>query len=265
MIEFLYEITFCCLFSIEVFECFCFNCVSWWCSVMRSVVLIHFCGVPFSWWVFSWYFPGCSFEVCWSALMSLVIFAALQFHSAGKAVHFECVFVCVWVFRSILIRLFILELVSHFSILLHSAACLSWMWFCRFQPCRSLPSLVEKFCQFIVFASLVDLIGQISHARFLWETWPHADPWLIAQLSLLFLSYVFVIHICHLIKSLQQCCHGNLDVNHWSDLFLVAWWHSLLWLVHCCIQGVLALYCPLRSACAVYTLCFVLPYELDVV
>ena len=29
----------------------------------------------------------------------------------------------------------------------------------------------------------------------------------------------FVIDVCHHIKSLQQCCHGNLDVDWWSDLF----------------------------------------------
>ena len=40
-------------------------------------------------------FPRCSFEVCQSALMLSVTFAASQFHSAGKAVCFECVFVCV--------------------------------------------------------------------------------------------------------------------------------------------------------------------------
>ena len=85
----------CCLFSIEVFECFCCIHVSWWCSVMQGAVQIHFCSVPFSWRVFPWCFPGCSFEVCWSALMSPVTFAALQFQSTGKAVHFECVFVCV--------------------------------------------------------------------------------------------------------------------------------------------------------------------------
>ena len=75
---------------------------------------------------------------------------------------------------------------------------------------------------FIVFMSLDDLIGKISHARFSWETLPHADPWLIAQLSLLFLS-CFDLDVCHLIMSLQQCCHGYLDVACWSDLFLVAW------------------------------------------
>ena len=146
----------CCLRSIEVFECFCFDHVSWWCCMMHSTVRIHFHGVPFSWRVFPRYFPGCSFEVCRSALMSPVTFVASWFHSAGKAVHFECV-LYVWVFQSVMICLFILELVSQFSILFHSAACLSWMRFCRFQPCRSLPSLVEKFCQFIVFASLVNL------------------------------------------------------------------------------------------------------------
>ena len=149
----------CCLFSIEVFECFSFNHVSWRWSAMHCTVQIHFCSVPFSWWVFPRCFPGCSFEVCRSALMSPVTFAASQFRSAGKVVHFECVFVCVWVLRSIMICLFILELVSQFLILLHSAACLSWMWFCRFQPCRSLPSLMGKFCQFIVSASLVKIIG----------------------------------------------------------------------------------------------------------
>ena len=78
---------------------------------------------------------------------------------------------------------------------------------------------MEKFLQDYFFYESVDLIGHISHARFLWETLPHADLWLIAQLSLLFLSYVFVIEVCHLIMSLQQCCHGNLNVDHWSDLF----------------------------------------------
>ena len=62
---------------------------------MRGVVQIHFCGVPFFLTGFPRCFPGCSFEVCRSALMSPVTFVALQFHSAGKAVHFECVFVCV--------------------------------------------------------------------------------------------------------------------------------------------------------------------------
>ena len=73
------------------------------------------------------------------------------------------------------------------------------------------------------FCESVDLIGHISHARFSWETLPRVDPWLIAQLSLLFLSYVFVIEVCNLIMSLQQCCHEDFDVDHWSDLFLVAW------------------------------------------
>ena len=77
----------------------------------------------------------------------------------------------------------------------------------------------------------------------------------------MFLSLTF----CHLIKSLQQCCHGNFSDDHWSDLFLVAWWHSYHWLVNCCLQGILVLYCPLRSACAFYALCFALSYELDVV
>ena len=77
----------------------------------------------------------------------------------------------------------------------------------------------------------------------------------------MFLSLTF----CHLIKSLQQCCHGNFSDDRWSDLFLVAWWHSYHWLVHCCFHGVLALYCPLPSACTFYTLCFALSYELDVV
>ena len=50
------------------------------------------------------------------------------------------------------------------------------------------------------FYESVDLIGYISHARFPWETLPHADPWLIAQFSLLFLSYVFVIDVLSLNK-----------------------------------------------------------------
>ena len=71
-------------------------------------------------------FPGAPLKFCRSALMSPVTFEASQFHSAGKAVHFECVFVCVSV-RSIMIHLFVLELVSQFLILLHSAAYLFWM------------------------------------------------------------------------------------------------------------------------------------------
>ena len=97
---------------------------------------------------------------------------------------------CVCVFWSVMIRLFILELVAVFSILLHSAACLSWMWFCRFHSCRSLPSLIKKFLRDYCFCEFVELIGPISHARFSWETLPHAELWLIAQLSLLFLSDV---------------------------------------------------------------------------
>ena len=85
------------------------------------------------------------------------------------------------------------------------------------------PFLNGKVLQDYCFCESVDLIGHISHAGFSWETLPHADPWLIAQLSLLFLSYIFVIDVYHLIMSLQQCCHGNLDVDYWSDLFLVPW------------------------------------------
>ena len=44
---------------------------------------------------FPQFFPGCSFEVCPSALMLPVTFVASRFNSAGKAFHFECVFVCV--------------------------------------------------------------------------------------------------------------------------------------------------------------------------
>ena len=94
-----------------------------------------------------------------------------------------------------------------------------------------------------------------------------APYWSMANSTVIFIILIpcFVIDVCHLIMSLRQCCHRNLDIACWSDLFLVAWWRSLHWLVHCCIQGVLALYCPLRSACVVYALCFVLPYELDVI
>ena len=96
----------CCLCSIEAFECFCSDHVSWQCSMMHGMVWIHFRGVPFSWRVFPWCFPECSLEVCRSALMLPVTFAASQFHSAGKAVRFECVFVCVWVFQSVMMHLF---------------------------------------------------------------------------------------------------------------------------------------------------------------
>ena len=41
--------------------------------------------------------------------------------------------------------------------------------------------------------------------------------------------------------------------------------HGFFWLVHCNIQGILALYYPLRSACMVFALRFELPNELDVV
>ena len=145
----------CCLFSIEVFECFCCNCVSWWCSMMRSAVQIHFCGVPFSWQVFPRCFPGAPLkfaDLLWCHQSPL----RLRDSNPQVRLFILSVCLCVWVFRSVMIRLFILELVLQFSILLHSAACLSWMWFCRFQPCRSLPSLMERLCQFIVFMGLDD-------------------------------------------------------------------------------------------------------------
>ena len=52
---------------------------------------------------------------------------------------------------------------------------------------------MQKLCKIIVFVSLLIIIGDINHARFLWETLPHADLWLIEQLSLLFLSYVLLL------------------------------------------------------------------------
>ena len=42
-------------------------------------------------------------------------------------------------------------------------------------------------------------------------------------------------------------------------------WCGIFWLVQCCIQGILALYCPLSSACAVYAFRSALSFELDVV
>ena len=52
------------------------------------------------------------------------------------------------------------------------------------------PFFNGKVMQDYCFYEFVDLIGDIRHALYSWETLPHADPWLIAQLSLLFLSYV---------------------------------------------------------------------------
>ena len=145
------EITFRCLHGIEVIECFCCIHVSWRWSSMHSAVQIHFHVVPFSWWIFAWYFSGCSFEVCQSAFD--VTGCLLRLHGSNLQVRLFVLSVClcVWVFWPVMIYLFVLELVSQFSILLHSAAYLSWMWLCRFQPCRSLPSLMENFCRFIVF------------------------------------------------------------------------------------------------------------------
>ena len=144
----------CCLFSIKVIECFCCIHVSWRCSMMHGAVWIHFWVVPFSWWVFPQYFPRCSFEVCRSAFDVTGHPLWLCGSNLQVRLFVLSVCLCVWVFWPVMIHFFILELVSQFSILLHSAACLSWMWLCRFQPCRSLPSLVEKFCKFIVFVGL---------------------------------------------------------------------------------------------------------------
>ena len=93
---------------------------------------------------FSKVLSGCSFEVCRSALMSLVTFASSQFHSAGKVVRFGCVFVCVSLPVCFDLPLYTGTCVAVFNPF-QSAACLSSMWFCRFQPCRSLSSLMEKF------------------------------------------------------------------------------------------------------------------------
>ena len=65
--------------------------------------------VPFLLMGFPWYFPGYSFEVCQSALMSLVTFVALRLYYAGKTIHFVCEFVCVSL-RPIMIHLLVLEL-----------------------------------------------------------------------------------------------------------------------------------------------------------
>ena len=46
------------------------------------------------------------------------------------------------------------------------------------------------FTRLLFLRLLVDKIGYINHAWFSWEPLCLADPWLIAQLSLLFLSYV---------------------------------------------------------------------------
>ena len=86
----------CCLFSIKVFECFCCIRVSWRCSVIHGAVRIHFRVVPF-------FLMGFSTVLSWVLLWSLPIcfwcrqlpFVALRFQSTGKAVCFECVFVCV--------------------------------------------------------------------------------------------------------------------------------------------------------------------------
>ena len=187
----MYEITFAAytasMFSI-VFVSTVFHDGATWCMVQCGSIFAVF---HFSWRVFPWCFPGCSFEVCWSALMLLVTFVASRFYSAGKAV---CFWVCVCVSVSLPVHydppLYSGTRVTVFSILLHSAACLSWMWFCRFHSCRSLPSFIEKFLRHYCFCESVDLIGPISHAWFSWETLPHAELWLIAQLSLLFLSDV---------------------------------------------------------------------------
>ena len=49
---------------------------------------------------------------------------------------------------------------------------------------------VYCFCDF-----LVNQIGYVSHVWFMWEPWSPAGPCLIAQLSLFFLSYVFLIDV----------------------------------------------------------------------
>ena len=102
-----------------------------------------------------------------------------------------CVCLCVSL-RPVMIRLFVLELVVQF-----------WSFYTLLLICFGGESVGltmqispflngNIFIRLLVFLQfLVDKIGCINHAWFSWKPLCLADLWLIAQLSLLFLSYVF--------------------------------------------------------------------------
>ena len=215
-----------CLCSIKVFKSFCFirdvfhDGVAW--CVMHDADSFSRCSI---------FSMGFSTVLSWALLWSLPIcfdvtgyLLWLCDYIMQVRLFILCVCLCVWV-----------------SSPLWSTS-LYWNLWCSFDPFYTLLLIClgyivsvgltmqispflngNVFTRLLFLQLLVDKIGCINHAWFLWEPLCLADPWLIAQLSLLFLSYVFVIEVCHLIMSLQQCCHGNFCVDHWSDLILVGW------------------------------------------
>ena len=127
MIEFLYEITFAAYAasrSSNVFVSTVFHDGAAWCVVR--------CGSIFAVFLFlDGFFHGASpgsplkfADLLWCHRSTLWLCdSTLQVR-----LFLLSVCLCVWVFWSVMIRLFILELMSQFPIPLHSAACLSWMW-----------------------------------------------------------------------------------------------------------------------------------------
>ena len=91
--------------------------------------------------------------------------------------------------------------------------------------------------------------------------------WSMANCSIIFI--ILILCFCHWRLSLNNVFATMLSWEFGCWLLVRFIFGCLVsspyWLVHCCIQGFLTLYCPLRSACVVYALCFALPYEFNVV
>ena len=187
-----------CLCSIKVLECFCFirdvfhDSVTWCAAQCRSIFMVFLFLDRF----FHGAFPGAPLKfanLLWCHQLPL------QLHDSTLQVRLFIVSVClcVWVYQSVMINLFVLELVSQFwsfyTLLLICFGCESVGLTMQISPFLN----GKVFMRLLFLWFLVDQIGHISHAWFLWEPLCLADLWLIAQLSLLFLYYVFVIEVCH--------------------------------------------------------------------
>ena len=176
----------------EVFECFCFICDvfhdgAMWCMMCGADPFSHcsifltgffhgvFLGTPLKFADLLW----CHWLPLWLCDYTMQVRLLVL-----------CVCLCVSL-QPIMIRLFVLELVvqfwSFYTLLL---ICFGW-------ESVGLTMQISPFLNGNIFTRLlflqllVDKIGCINHAWFSWEPLCLADPWLIAQLSLLFLYYVF--------------------------------------------------------------------------
>ena len=164
-------------------------CVSWWCNMTHCSVQIHFCGVPFLDGFFHSAFPGAPLKF---TDLLCCHWLPLWFHDYTMQVRLFTLCVCLCVsLQPVMIRLFVLELVVQFwSFYTLLRVCFGWG--SEGLTMQSSPFFNEKVFTRLLFLQLwFDKIGCISHAWFSWEPLCLAAPWLIAQLSLLFLSYVF--------------------------------------------------------------------------